>query len=97
VIEVTIEGIGTLRNEYVAAPVGKRRLLTETSNEDHHCRRRAIGGYLGARSAGRQDVTFVAGPTASLARPGPPDREDGTACPRPIRAVQSMADAGPQD
>ena len=62
----------------------------------------AIGGYLGARLAlAGEDVTFVArGPNLDALRSQGIRliEEDGTErVAHPIRAVQSMADAGPQD
>jgi 2-dehydropantoate 2-reductase len=62
----------------------------------------AIGGYLGARLAlAGEDVTFVArGPNLEALRSNGIRliEEDGTErVAQPIRAVQSMADAGPQD
>jgi 2-dehydropantoate 2-reductase len=62
----------------------------------------AIGGYLGARLAlAGEDVTFVArGPNLAALRADGIRliEEDGTErVARPVRAVQSMAEAGPQD
>ena len=62
----------------------------------------AIGGYLGARLAlAGEDVTFVARGANLAALRADGIRlieEDGTErVARPIRAVQSMAEAGPQD
>jgi 2-dehydropantoate 2-reductase len=62
----------------------------------------AIGGYLGARLAlAGEDVTFVArGPNLEALRTKGIRliEEDGTErVAHPVRAVQSMADAGPQD